>query len=130
LLGIFPAPGRNKAENRVDVDVDKSDHSIDVNANADTSVGAPPSGEKGARVDAKINHDKDHDANMKVMTYNDVPSKVQDTIRAQGGTADMKDIKKHTMNGRVAYKVEIKKEGRNRVLHIAEDGTIIKDNNK
>jgi len=34
------------------------------------------------------------------------------------------------MNGKVAYKVEIKKEGRNHVLHIAEDGTIIKDNNK
>ena len=32
------------------------------------------------------------------------------------------------MNGKTAYKGEIKKEGRNRGLHIAEDGTIIKDN--
>jgi hypothetical protein len=33
------------------------------------------------------------------------------------------------MNGKTAYKVEVQKDGRNRVLHIAEDGTIIKDNN-
>jgi len=31
------------------------------------------------------------------------------------------------MNGKTAYRVEIEKDGRNRVLQVAEDGTIIKD---
>jgi putative membrane protein len=124
LLGIIPAPGARKAENTVDVDVDKSDHSIEVDANAD--VGAPASSEKGAKVEGKVDVDKD-DANAKTMTYSEVPAKVQETIKAQGGSTDAK-IKKHQMNGKTAYKVDIKKDGRNRVLHVAEDGTIIKDN--
>jgi len=131
LLGIFPAPGHKKAENRVDVDLDKSDHSIEVNTSADrdASIGAPATGEKGsAKVDAKVEH-KDH-SEAKTLSFNEVPQKVQDTIKAQGGTSDVKNIKRHTMNGKTAYKVEFKKEGRNTVLHIAEDGTIIKDNNK
>lgn len=131
LLGVFPAPGAKKAENRVDVDVDDSDHSVDV----DASVGAPASSEKGAKVDAEVEHHKDYNgkkynADLKVMTYNDVPSKVQETIRAQGGSNQTKNIKRHMMNGKTVYKVEIEKDGRNRMLEIAEDGTIIKDNNK
>jgi putative membrane protein len=122
LLGIIPAPGARKAENTVDVDVDKSDHSVDVNANAD--VGGPASSEKGAKAEVKVDHD-DHGA--QTMSYNDVPAKVQETIKAQGGSTDAK-IKKHQMNGKTAYKVQIKKDGKNRELHIAEDGTIIKDN--
>ncbi|HUS36928.1 MAG TPA: DUF4142 domain-containing protein [Verrucomicrobiae bacterium] len=122
ILGIFPAPGARKAENTVDVDVDKSDHSVDLNANAD--VGGPASSEKGAKAEVKVDHD-DHGA--QTLSYNDVPAKVQETIKAQGGSTDAK-IKKHQMNGKTAYKVQIRKEGKNRELHIAEDGTIIKDN--
>lgn len=129
LLGIFPAPGARDAENTVDVDVDKSDDSIEVDAKADVDrdVGAPATAEKGAKVEGKV--DVDTDANAKTLTYSEAPAKVQETIKAQGGSSDIK-VKKHQMNGKTAYKVEIKKEGRNRVLHIAEDGTIIKDNNQ
>jgi len=119
LLGIIPAPGHKKAENRVDVDVNSSN-------DRDTSIGAPASSEKGANVDVKVDHDK----NMKTLAYSEVPAKVQDTIRAEGGSTDVKGIKKHMMNGKTAYRVEFKKDGRNKVLHISEDGTIIKDNNK
>lgn len=122
LLGIIPAPGARKAENTVDVDVDKSDHSVEVNANAD--VGGPASSEKGAKVEVK--GDRDY-SDAKTLSYSDVPARVQETIKAQGGSTDAK-VKKHQMNGKTAYKVEIKKEGKNRELHIAEDGTIIKDN--
>jgi len=121
LLGIIPAPGRHDAENTVDVDVDRSADRIEVDANA--GVGAPATAEKGAKVEGKVDLDKD----AKTLAFSDVPAKVQDTIRKEGGSADLK-VKQHMMNGKTAYKVEIKKEGRNRVLHIAEDGTIIKDN--
>ncbi len=136
LLGIFPAPGRDKND-RVDVDVDKSDHRIEVDANVDAdrddSVGAPAGSEKGsARIDAKVDRD-DHDydlKNAKVMVYTDLPKKVQDTIRAEGGSATIKNVKRHTLNGKTAYRVEIPKDGRNRVVHISEDGVVIKDNHK
>ena len=121
LLGILPAPGRTKAENRVDVDIDRDDHRLEV----DSSVGAPATTEKGvsARVDVNAGSD------AKVMVYNDVPAKVQGTIQKEGGDERGVKVKKHTMNGKTAYRVEIEKDGRNRVLQVAEDGTIIKDNN-
>ena len=125
LLGVFPAPGRRDAESTVDVDVDKSDHSIDVDANAD--VGGPASSEKGVRVEGKA--DVDTDKGATTLSYNELPSKVQATVRSETGSDNIKSAKKHMMNGKTAYKVEVQKDGRNRVIHIAEDGTIIKDNN-
>jgi len=119
LLGVFPAPGRDKAENRVDVDVDRNDHSVEV----DSSLGAPAGSEKGASIQVDANAGSD----AKVMVYSDVPAKVQTTIKTEGGNERTK-VKKHTMNGKTAYRVEIEKDGRNRVLQVAEDGTIIKDN--
>jgi putative membrane protein len=130
LLGIIPAPGHKKAENRVDVDMDRSNHRVDA------SVGGPASGEKGASVHAEagdhkagasVHADADHDKGAKVMAYADAPSKVQDTIKAEGGDANTK-IRKQTVNGKTVYRVEIQKEGKNRVLRIGEDGTIMKDN--
>jgi len=121
LLGVFPAPGRNKAENRVDVDIDRDDHSVEI----DSSVGAPATTEKGVAVNVDVNAGRD----AKVMTYSDVPAKVQATIKKEGSDERGVKVKKHTMNGRTAYRVEIEKDGRNRVLQVAEDGTIIKDNN-
>jgi putative membrane protein len=136
-LGIIPVPGANKPENRVDVDVDKTDHKVEVKSNIDTdrnvAIGAPASSEKGHKVEADVdvkNHDASINASAKTLSYKEIPSAVQDSIRKSGGNADVKDIKKHMMNGKTAYKVEWKQDGRNRVLHIAEDGTILKDNGK
>lgn len=130
FLGFIPDPHHKKAENRIDVDMDKKDNaSVDVNAEAQ---GAPASSEKGADVNVTTK-DHDHDASVSAkastMSYNDLPAKVQDAIRSEGGDKNVK-VKKHTANGKVTYKVNIEKEGRNRVVTIAEDGTIVKDNKK
>jgi len=125
LLGIIPAPGRHKAENRVDVDVDKSDHSVEVNANADrdAAIGAPAGSEKGASAKAEVHADKDH-SSAKTLSYNELPAKVQDTIKAQGGTSDnVKNVKKHTMNGKTVYQAKVN----GKTLQVAEDGTIVKE---
>jgi putative membrane protein len=129
ILGLFPAPGRHKAENRVDVDLDKSDHSVEVNANAspDTSVGAPATSEKGASdTSAKTDTHKDH-LGAKTMSYSELPSKVQDTIKTAGGSADtVKNVHKRTEKGQTVYVVKLS----NKTVHIAEDGTIVKDTGK
>ena len=130
LLGIIPAPGRNKAENTVDVDVDKSDHSVEVNANADVdrdrdaAIGGPASTEKGASAKAEVHTDKDHDRNATTLSYSDLPAKVQDTIKAQGGSTDnVKNVKKQMRSGKTVYMAKVN----GKTLQIAEDGTIIKD---
>jgi putative membrane protein len=131
ILGIFPAPGRHKAENRVDVDVDKSDHNVELNANTDrdhdASIGAPATSEKGASANAEVHTDKDHSARATTLSYNDLPAKVQDTIKAQGGSTDnVKNVKKHTTNGKTVYQVKLN----NKTLRIDEDGTIVKESGK
>ena len=131
LLGIFPAPGRHKAENRVDVDVDKSDHSVELNANAnadrDASIGAPASSEKGASANAEVRTDSGTKAKATTLSYNDLPAKVQDTIKAQGGSADsVKNVRKHTRNGQTVYSARVNGKS----LQIAEDGTIVKESGK
>jgi len=130
LLGIIPAPGHKKAESQVDVDVDKSDHSVELSANADrdrdASIGAPASSEKGVSASAEVNKDKDHGKST-TLSYNELPSKVQDTIKAQGGSADsVKNVKKHTMNGKVVYQAKVN----GKTLQIAEDGSIVKESGK
>jgi putative membrane protein len=129
LLGIIPAPGRHKAENRVDVDVDKSDHSVELNANSDrdASIGAPASSEKGASANAEVRTDSGSKAKATTLSYTDLPAKVQDTIKAEGGSADtVKNVKKHTRNGQTVYSARVNGKS----LQIAEDGTIVKESGK
>lgn len=131
LLGIFPAPGRNRADADADVDIDRDDKRIEIDANADvdrdasSAVGAPPSNDKGVSASASVNADK---ANL---TYNDLPKEVQATVKRQGSSdhAGMK-IKSEMKNGKKVYRIEHQKDGRNHVMHVAEDGTIVKDNQK
>lgn len=132
LLGIIPAPGRHKAENRVDVDLDKSDHAVEVKADADVnrdrdaSIGAPAGSEKGASANAEVHKDKDHSASASAQTlsYNDLPAKVQETIKSEGGSADnVKNVKKHTRNGKTVYMAKVN----GKTLQVAEDGTVIKE---
>jgi putative membrane protein len=130
LLGIIPAPGAKKAESQVDVDVDKSDHSVEVTANADrdrdASIGAPAGSEKGASANAEVHTDKDH-GKATTLSYNELPAKVQETIKAQGGSADnVKNVKKHTMNNKTVYQAKVN----GKTLQIAEDGTIVKESGK
>ena len=75
-----------------------------------------------------ISVDTDKDKSSSV-TYSDTPRAVQDTIKTHGGTADAK-VRKHSDHGKTVYSVQIRKDGRDSKLKIAEDGTVIKDNAK
>jgi putative membrane protein len=121
LLGFIPWHKKNA--NRVDVDMDKTDHSVEVNANApSSSVGAPASSESSASASSTYKSDN---KNTK-LNYNDLPAKVQDTVKAHGGSADVKTVRKHTSNGKTVYTVKLT----NGTLRISEDGTVLKDNTK
>lgn len=60
----------------------------------------------------------------------DLPTAVQATIRREAGTNEIVDIDKETRDGKVVYEVEIKQPGKNIELHVAEDGTIVRDSRK
>jgi uncharacterized membrane protein YkoI len=57
----------------------------------------------------------------------DVPPAVQKTIEQHAAGRKIADIDKETWNKRTVYEVEFTQEGRNAQLHIAEDGTIVKE---
>ncbi|HEY1172442.1 MAG TPA: PepSY domain-containing protein [Verrucomicrobiae bacterium] len=60
----------------------------------------------------------------------DLPTAAQATIKREAAGKDIVDIDKETRDGRVVYEVEIKQEGKNIELHVAEDGTILRDSRK
>jgi len=60
----------------------------------------------------------------------DTPAAVQETIQRVAGGQKIADIDKETRTGQVVYEVEIDREGRDRELHIAENGTILRDSDQ
>ncbi|HKQ38498.1 MAG TPA: PepSY-like domain-containing protein [Verrucomicrobiae bacterium] len=62
--------------------------------------------------------------------FSDTPAAVQETIKREAKGAEIADIDKERRNGRVLYEVEFKDPGRNREIHIAEDGSIVPDNRR
>lgn len=59
----------------------------------------------------------------------DIPAAARTAIQAQAQGRDIVDIDKETWNGQTVYEVEFRQSGRNAQLHIAEDGTIVKQDN-
>ena len=57
----------------------------------------------------------------------DTPPPVQETIKREAGNREIADIDKERRTGEIIYEVEIKQPGRNVELHIAENGTIVRD---
>jgi uncharacterized membrane protein YkoI len=57
----------------------------------------------------------------------DTPTAVQETIRREAGDRRIADIDKERRTGRIMYEVEIEGENGQFQLHIAEDGSIVKD---
>ncbi len=57
----------------------------------------------------------------------DTPSAVQDTIRREVADRQIVDIDKEVRTGRTVYEVEVKDTQGKFQLHIAEDGTVVKD---
>jgi uncharacterized membrane protein YkoI len=57
--------------------------------------------------------------------FNQLPPAVQKTVRAQAPNAEIASISKTTTNGMDAYKVEIRGEGRNPVVVVGANGTLL-----
>jgi uncharacterized membrane protein YkoI len=95
----------------------------------------------GAEVNARAKTDRDTDRNQnrtddrdyrsgnaKKLSFNELPAPVQKTLREQGDPSTIEHINRETKDRRTVYEVEFKKEGRNTKLHVAEDGSVVKDN--
>jgi hypothetical protein len=117
ILGI-PVPGRDKdADVAVDVDSNQDHVTTDVDGGLDTDkndgriLGVPKRG-------------------FETISLNDVPPVVRETIRREAGGYKVAEIEKATLNGRQVYEVDIERDGINRELHVASDGTIMKDTDR
>ena len=119
ILGI-PVPGRTAdkdAEVTVDVDTNKDHVTTDVDGGLDTDkndgriLGVPKRG-------------------FEALSMSELPPVVRETVRREAGGFKVAEIEKATLNGRTVYEVDIEREGKNRELHVAADGTIVKDTDR
>lgn len=120
ILGI-PIPGRdadgNDAEVNVSVDSNKDHVTTDADGGLDTDkndgriLGVPKRG-------------------FETLSMSEVPPVVRETIRREAGGYKIAEIEKATLENRTVYEVDIQREGKNRELHIAADGTIVKDTDR
>jgi uncharacterized membrane protein YkoI len=144
ILGLFPAPSAKKNRAEVDVNTDKnlrSESTVTTETTRSTAIGGSPSVEKehSASVQSDVNvgksdstakYDKTTRGSLlggKHLTMETVPNKVQETIRREAGANHVADIQEGKHKGQLAYKVDIQREGKNRKLEIAPDGTILSD---
>jgi hypothetical protein len=117
VLGI-PVPGRNHDKDvTVEVDANKDHVTTGVNGGLDTDkndrriLGVPKRG-------------------FETLSLNEVPPVVRETIRRQAGGYKIAEIEKATLDNRTVYEVDIERDGKNRELHVAADGTILKDSDR
>lgn len=118
ILGI-PVPGRNRANNEVVVssDSDRNEVTTDADGGLDTDnedgrvLGVPKRG-------------------FETLSLRDVPPVVRETIRREAGGYKVAEIERATVDGQGVYEVDIEREGANRELHIAANGTILKDSDR
>jgi hypothetical protein len=54
-----------------------------------------------------------------------VPPAVRATIERELGGGRLEEIERETKNGRTVYEVELVRDGKEREVHIAEDGTVL-----
>src|SRR5262245_59784356 len=55
----------------------------------------------------------------------DLPAAVQKTVREQAGGQPIADIDREDRNGQTIWEVEFEREGRNPTIHVANDGTLM-----
>jgi uncharacterized membrane protein YkoI len=60
--------------------------------------------------------------------WEDLPQAVQQKAAQFGGKEKVADIDRENWNGKVAYEVEFRREGRNLEVHFGEDGVILESN--
>ena len=74
--------------------------------------------------------DKDRKSGAYLGTQmSEAPAPVQATVKRIVSSAEIQDVDRETKNGQVVYDVEVKQEGLNRHLKIAENGTLLSDSN-
>ena len=61
------------------------------------------------------------------MKLADVPEPARKTIQTEAKGREIADIDKETWNRQTVYEVEFKQSGRNAQIHVAENGSIVKD---
>jgi len=61
------------------------------------------------------------------MQLSETPKPIQDTVKGMVGDAEIADVDVKTKEGKVVYNVEIRQEGLNRHLQIAENGALLRD---
>jgi len=144
ILGLFPAPSAKKNRAEADVNTDKNlrtESAVTTDTAHSTAIGGGPSVEKDhsasvqsdvnvGKSDSRANYDKTTRGSVlggKHLTMETVPNKVQETIRREAGANHVADIQEGKHKGQLAYKVDIQREGKNRKLEIAPDGTILTD---
>ena len=122
ILGI-PVPGRDARESKADAEV-----VVDVDTNKDHVT---------TEVDGGLDTDKNDGRILGVpkrgfetLSMSELPPVVRETVRRQAGGYKIAEIEKATLNGRTVYEVDIERDGKNRELHVATDGTIVKDTDR
>jgi hypothetical protein len=126
------------------VEADAGPHHVEVDASTDHGITART--DRTLNKDYSANIDRDHGASVKTdgtknkkgvfglgathVAMDNVPNKVQETIRREADSNSVADIKEIRDKGQVCYAVKIQREGRNRKLEVAPDGTVLKDSEK
>ena len=64
------------------------------------------------------------------MSLSDVPPVVRETIQREAGGYKVAEVERASVDGRRVYEVDIERDGKNRELHVANDGTILKDTDR
>ena len=62
--------------------------------------------------------------------WEDLPKAVQQKAMQYGGKEKVADVDREEWQGKVAYEVEFRREGRNLEIHFGEDGTILESNDQ
>jgi uncharacterized membrane protein YkoI len=109
----FKNPGRN-----IEIHVAEDGTIVKDNRKDASAIGAP-----GTEPQTRIGGARGNN-----VTLAQVPAAVQQAIRTNGDPAAIKEIERGERNGRTVYVVEFQKEGRNKKITVAEDGTVLKDN--
>jgi uncharacterized membrane protein YkoI len=58
--------------------------------------------------------------------FSELPAAVQQTVQQHGAQAEIEDIDREARDGKTVYEIEFRREGPNREIVVAEDGTLIK----
>lgn len=69
-------------------------------------------------------------ARIPTMRLEEMPAGVRKTIEQHAAGRKVADIDRETWDGKTVYEVEFAQSGRNEQIHVAEDGTIVKQEGK